>query len=328
MRSLRSGSLVAAGLISASVLGSARQGTPPPAPTEAMPGVWMHVSGSYGGGTTSSIALGDDRWYEAVFYAGDTGDRQICMGGGSGPQVGTPALFPGAKPMVTWRVAVRRQAFDGLTATIDVRWSRRVFGDGLQPGDDFDETFTWRASEGATRVLDFVRQVPAAVPGCETNGVTLSYRNLGPDELREAALGYDIWLVQQLPSGERQTRFVQSAANQGDTVTFTFPTVGVDSPGMRNPGGPAIVDLTVRGRIQGHVRRDGRLDLAVSAGRMVGLRGQGLFTGNAGTTRLTVAPEETVELEPPPVRGDTDGIYADALKNARTAIRVRARRLW
>ena len=322
------GLTVAAALMAASALGSARQAAPPPAPSEAMPGVWMYASGSYGGGTTSSIALGDDRWYEAVFFAGDTGDGNICMSGGTGPQPGTAMVPPDARPMVTWRVAVRRQAFDGAAATIEVRWSRRVFGDRLQPGSDLDGTFTWRAAEGDTRVLDFVRQVPAAVAGCETNGITLSYRKVGPEELREAALGYDIWLVQDLPSGERRTRFVQSAANQGDTVQFAFPTVGVEAPAMKNPRGPAIVDLTVQGRIQGHVRRDGRLDLAVSAGRVVGWRGQGLFNGNAGTTRLTVAPEETVELEPPPVQGDNDGIYAEALKNARTSIRVRARRLW
>jgi hypothetical protein len=293
-----------------------------------MPGVWMHLSGSYGGGVTTSISLADDRWYEALLYAGDTADGTICMGGGTGPQPWTAAPVSGSRPMVTWRVAVRRVAFDGGIGTIEVRWSRRVLGAGLQPGGDLDETFTWRAGEGDRRVLDLVRQVPAAMPGCETNGVTLSYRNVGPDELREAALGYDIWLVQQLPSGERRTRFVQSAANQGDTVRFAFPTVGVDAPGKHNPRGPAVLDLTVQGWIQGHVRRDGRLDLAVSAGRVVGWRGQGLFNGNAGTTRLTVAPEETVELEPPPLQGDTDGIYADALKDARTAIRVRARRLW
>jgi hypothetical protein len=233
-----------------------------------------------------------------------------------------------ARPVVTWRVAVRRLAFDGATATIEVRWSRDVERDDIQPASDFEGTFTWRPMEGEERVLDLVRQAAPAQARCDTQTVTLRYRPDGPEELSDAAIGYDIWLVQELPSGERRTRHLQTAARQADVVRFAFPPVGVDAPRLTDPPGPTILDVSVNGQIRGRVRRDGRVDLAVDAGRLVMPRNRGLGTGNSGRTRLTVAAGETVELQPPPLFGNTDGSFADALRNARTAIRVRARRLW
>ena len=61
---------------------------------------------------------------------------------------------------------------------------------------------------------------------------------------------------------------------------------------------------------------------------MVGVRGSNLMSGNSGRTQLTVAENETVEFQPPPIQGDNDGPFADVLRAAPTAIRVRARRLW
>lgn len=113
-------------------------------------------------------------------------------------------------------------------------------------------------------------------------------------------------------------------------MRFAFPAVGIDAPGIRNPLGGRTLEVSVQGQIRGRVRRDGRLDIAVDAGRIVGAHGLGPHLGSSGRTHLTVAPGETVELEPPPISsgGGTGAQFAEALRDARTAIRVRGRRLW
>ena len=78
----------------------------------------------------------------------------------------------------------------------------------------------------------------------------------------------------------------------------------------------------------GRLRPDGRIELAVDAGRIVGRDGTSLSSGSFGRTRLIVSPGETVELQPPPLPGSGDGAYEQVLRDSRTAIRVRATRLW
>jgi hypothetical protein len=319
--------LGAIGILAASSLLVGAQAPPPRTMPDVTPTVSINVTGSYGGGSISAIALATKDWYEALMFAGDTSDRNICMGGTTGPRVGTAMVPPGQHPVLMWRVAVRLESFDGATAVIAVRWRRQVDGDDIQPAGPFEGQFTWRVSEGSSRTLDFVRQVPAAVPDCETMGIQLTYRAPGPEELRDAALGYDVWLVQRLPSGERRTRRLQTSAQQGTPVSFSLPTIGLDLP-PRPDGSTAILDLRATGHLTGRVRRDGRIDLAVDAGRMVGVRGSHLTSGNSGRTQLTVAENETVEFQPPPLYGDNDGPYAELLHAAPTAIRVRAKRLW
>lgn len=324
-------SFAAMTLVVVSALSSAQ--TPDIAPRalsgpEVNPVVSLYVTGSYGGGSTASIVLGTDAWYETLLYAGDTGDHNLCMGGATGSRVGTAPLPAGQHPIVTWRIAVRKATFDGAIATVEVRWRREVDGNDVQPASGAEGAFTWRVSEGSTRVLDFVRQVPAAVEGCDTMGVDMSYRVEGAPELAQSQIAYDVWLLQRLPSGERRTQRFQTSARQGGAASFAFPLVSLEMPG-KNGAPPTSVDLRVTGRVSGRVRRDGRIDLAVDAGRFVGPSGnRGIHQGNSGGKHLTVEPGETVEFTPPPLNGDNDGEYAPVLSGAPTAIRVRARRLW
>jgi hypothetical protein len=324
---------VAAAVVAATTFLASGQAGSTAAPPEIQPAIWIFSGGS-GGGTSNSLALGDGTWQETLVWAGGS-SPDLCTAGTMSPQPGptAPALPPWAgRPLVTWRLAFRLQAFDGQTATIEVRWRRDVEeGASLQPAVGYDGTFTWRASEGDSRVLDLVRQVPAARPGCDSQAITLEYKAIGPDELREAAIAYDLWLVQRLPSGDTHTRRLQATGRQDDAVLFGFPAVAIDAPGGVGTPVGATLDVTVQGQIRGRVRRDGRLDIAVDAGRLVMARGLGPGLGASGRTHLTVVPGETVELEPPPmsVTGSSSGAhYAAALQDARTAIRVRARRLW
>jgi hypothetical protein len=324
--------LMAAMALATSGLMASGQGRAGAEKPEVLPGIWV-FSGGAGAGTSSSLAFGDDAWQEMVLWAGGPG-ADICTAGTTSPRPGPVDVPESAEGrVVTWRVAFRRQAFDGFTATLDVRWSRQVrAGANIEPGSDFEGAFTWRASEGDSRVLDLVRQVPAARPACDAQSITLEYKAIGPEELREASLGYDLWLVQRLPTGGTDSRRLQASGRQADSVRFAFPAVALDGstsgaePGNTDP--KKTVEVSVEGRIRGRVRRDGRLDISVDAGRAVGPR-EGLRSGSSGRTHLTVMPGETIELEPPPLSGTgPDGSYAELVKDAPTTIRVRARRLW
>jgi hypothetical protein len=236
----------------------------------------------------------------------------------------------GVDPIVVWRVAGHLQSFEGGTATIEIRWRREVIGAGIEPASDFAETFVWRADEGAAQVLDFVRSTAAATPACGPRTLDMRLSLSGPETLREAAIAYDIWLLQPTPAGERRVEKLSTSGEQGSTASFAFPTLKLDEARPKPGAAPLSLSLRVEGRISGRVRPDGRIDLAVDAGRMVGPWGRGLSSGSMGRTRLIVASGETVELEPPPLYGggNVNGAYDTIFRDAPTAIRVRAKRLW
>ena len=226
--------------------------------------------------------------------------------------------------MVVWRIAGRLQAFDGAAATIELKWRRDVDAMGVEPSADFEQTLIWNAQEGSTRVLDLVRQAGST---CDAEVLEMRYILSGPDDLAQAAIGYDVWLVQPLPAGGRQVLRLSPSAEQGGSAPFAFPTLTVQERQPKPGASPMSLSLRVQGSVTGRVRPDGRIDLAVDAGRMVG-RMPGLSSGSFGRTRLIVTPGETVELQPPPLNGTDDGQYEPVLRDARTAIRVRAKRLW
>jgi hypothetical protein len=320
--------LAAMWLVASSTLVPAAQqwGAPPPGyGAAATPAVTVSLGGG-GGSATSSLTFGPGRHEELLFFAGERTDRSICIVGASdGPR---PALPPDRQPLVIWRVSGTMQSFDGATAMIEIRWRREVLGTGVEPGSDFEETFVWRAEEGASRVLDLIRWVPTPATQCEPRTLDMRFGVSGPDRLREAAIAYDIWLLQPMPSGGRQVERLSTSGAQGSSAAFAFPTLKLDEP-QPKPGRPPLsLSMRLEGRIMGRVRPDGRIDLAVDAGRMVGPWGRGLSSGSIGRTRLIVASGETVELEPPPLFGNGNGPYDPVFRDARTAIRVRAKRLW
>jgi hypothetical protein len=319
--------LAAAGLTAGSTLLRATQ---PPAPPpgyggSAVPGLSISLTGD-GGAATSSMSLRTSDWEELWFYTGDRGQNSLCPGGTSTAQA--PSALQGQRPLVAWRIEARLQSFDGTTAMIEVRWRREVPGTGVEPAGDFEQTFVWRAEEGASRVLDLIREVPARTPFCETRTLDMRYVVSGPEDLAQAAVGYDVWLLHPSPTGGRGVQHLHTSGEQGSTASFAFPTVTLSSQAAKPGDTPLAVSMRVEGRVMGRVRPDGRIDLAVDAGRLVGRSGSGLGIGSFGRTRLIVSSGETIELQPPPLYGTNDGLYERALGGRRTAIRVRAKRLW
>lgn len=324
--------LAAAGLIAGSTLLRATPPPTPPPPTpppgygaSAVPGVSISLTGD-AGASTSSMSLRTSGWEELLFFAGDRDQGGLCPGGTS--SASASLALQGQRPLVVWRIEARLQSFDGATALIEVRWRREVPGTGVEPAGDFEQTFVWRAEEGASRVLDLVRAVPPKTPLCDARTLEMRYVVSGPEDLSQAAIGYDVWLLHPSPTGGRGVQHLHASGEQGSAAPFAFPTVTLPEP-VLNPGDkPVSVSMRVEGRVLGRIRPDGRIDLAVDAGRLVGRSGSGLGIGSSGRTRLIVSSGETIELQPPPLHGTNDGLYERLLGGGRTAIRVRARRLW
>jgi hypothetical protein len=318
--------LGAAGLVAGSTLLRAKQPpTPPGYGASAIPGVSISITGD-GGAATSSMSLRHSDWEELLFYAGDRDQGSLCPGGTSSAKY--PLALQGQRPLVVWRIEARLQSFEGATAMIEVRWRREVQGAGVEPARDFDQTFVWRAEEGASRVIDLVREMPAKTPLCDTKTLDMRYVVSGPEDLGQAAIGYDVWLLHPSPTGDRGVRHLHTSGEQGSTVSFAFPTVWLPERPVKPGDTRMSVSMRVEGWVIGRVRPDGRIDLAVDAGRMVGRSGTGLGLGSFGRTRLIVSSGETIELQPPPLYGTNDADYERVLGGGRTAIRVRAKRLW
>jgi len=302
----------------------------------ALPEVLPSLTIELGGGPnlhgmgTGGLFLERDRWNHVTLYAGDVRSRSLCVGGTSMGADGATARVPSdQQPLVVWTVSARLVSFDGEAATMDVRWRREPRSDDLQPAETHEGQLQWTAGDGVSMVLDLVRQRSPAEPRCESRSIAMRFTPSGASELRRAAIAYDLWLVQRLSHGRTVTHHVHTTGQQGEHLSFFFPEVAIDVPALENTAGPPILDVGVQGRIRGRVRLDGRIDLFVEAGRAVGPRGLGLFSATIGHSRLSVTRGETVELEPVPVMGRWGSVlYADVLREAPTAIRVRATRLW
>jgi hypothetical protein len=299
---------------------------------DVMPNLTIELGSgpNLGGNASGGLLLERDGWNYLTLYAGDTRSRSLCVGGMSvGAKGATSGVPSDHQPLVVWTVWARLVGFDGDAATMDVRWRREPRSDDLQPAGAYEGQLRWTAAEGVSTVLDLVRQVNPGAPWCESRSITMRFAPFSTPALRHAAIAYDLWLVQRVAQGGTVTHHMRTTGQQGEHVSFFFPEVAIDVPSLRNPSGPAILDMSVRGHIRGRIKRDGRVDISVEAGRAVGLRGLGLFSGTTGRSRLTVAPGETVEFEPVPMQGGWETVrYADVFRETPTAIRVRATRLW
>ena len=297
-----------------------------------MPSLMIEVAGgpNFGDKASGGLLLERDSWNDLTLYAGDARSRSLCLGGVSTGAKGHPSGVPSdQQPLVVWTVSARLVSFDGDAATMDVRWRREPRSDQLQPARAYEGQLRWTAAEGVSSVLDLVRQIDPAEPQCESRSITMRFAPVETSELIGAAIAYDLWLVQRVSQGGTVTHHMRTTGQQGEYVSFFFPDVAIDVPSLQNARGPAIVDVGVRGHIRGRMRRDGRVDISVEAGRSVAPRGLGLAGGTNGRSRLTVVQGETVEFEPVPMQGGWGTVrYAEVFRDAPTAIRVQATRLW
>lgn len=302
---------------------TARQATPA---SDIFPQLKVSLSGTLGhGGASGALWLLPDTWLEMTLFAGKRGEpgTTLCE---SGVQVAAPGAITGVPttedPAVAWTVAARLVDYHGDTATMDLRWRREPRAKGLEPAMIREMQVRWNASEGGTTILDTVHGLDQGDGACASTAVTAEFGVGSASEFRTAAIAYDAWLIQRLPTGEVRTHHVRTSGQQGEAVSMMFPVVPL-SVGQ----GAASLELLVHGQIRGRLRTDGSIEIVVDAARSITDGTMGIST--SGRSRLRMGLGETVEFAPPPLVGDVRGRNLAALvSDAPTAIRIRATRLW
>lgn len=310
---------------------TARQQVPAQSP-DLFPRLRISITGGFSTGRASaSLLLSTDTWSEVSAYAGTRSDdpsglcRAGMVTGVPGTRVGVP---PTEDPVASWHLSARLLSLDADAATVELRWRRLVMSQQLEPLVNHEATATWRIAEGEVTVVDALHAPGARDPRCSSASVIAEYVVGVSHEFWHAAIVYDAWLLQRLPSGETRTSHMRSTGAPGEKVSLMFPRVDLALPATADHEAQRL-DLSVTGGVRGRLRTNGRIDLVVDASRWVMPRGGAMGTGIGGRTHLSVAPGETVEFEPVQIPGDWNGLqYAAIFRQAPTAIRIRASRAW
>lgn len=299
-------------------------------PVAARPGLILRMTGSgpqaaAGGHLAGGMAIAEGE-YDGLSLVPNVDEHDLCVNSmtfavGRGDFENAAAA--------AWRVEARLVEQENDRVTFDLRWSRRVNRTGLEPADSvtMEERLVMR--EGDRGVLDLLRSSRPEATACDSVGVTYELTLDGPQHLREAAIGYDLWVLRRSATGDLRSERVQLTTRQGEAAAFFFRPLPLDGPGA----GPAAsaLDMSVWGKVRGRVRADGRLDLSVDAWTGIGHREGSSRASAGGRTRLTVTPGETVEFEANVPRDRTlpeVGSLGPHLEGRRTAVRITARRLW
>ena len=230
-----------------------------------------------------------------------------------------------------WLVEARLVEMRQGEATLDLKWTRRVNRADLTPGGSFTSEQRVDLREGDSRILDLIRTAHRSSTGCDSFGLTYGWGLEGPRTLSDAAIAYDLWLVQQDADGELVTDRYRVTAKQGQKVDYFFRPLPYTADGRRAADGTTAILMNISGEIRGRLRTDGNIDLTVDGSRGFTDAASTAAVGSHGRTMLTVRPGETVEvLTDLPVAGRllTFADLNQVFGKHRTAVRLTAKRLW
>jgi hypothetical protein len=137
-------------------------------------------------------------------------------------------------------------------------------------------------------------------------------------ELSNSVLDYDVWLVHREADGREVVDRTAGRGLQGKRIDYLFRRLQYKPDGT--PGADREIDIDLSGSVKGRVRPDGRIDVSISAERMI-IQGA-LGSGEEGYKKATVADGDTLELELPPHLA-----HGPKFSSQRTSIRVTVRRV-
>lgn len=233
---------------------------------------------------------------------------------------------PESDAAVVWTLHPRLVSVKDDTAKVAIRWSRDVHQVGLSPSDSVEVERDYTLTDGRSGVLDLVTASPGSA-ACPSIAVTVGLR-LSAMQTRDAAIAYDIWLVQDDGGRIRTDRF-QSVGRNGEPIDYFFKPLAYDAGGSPTATSDSkALRLNAAGRLRGTVVDDG-IDVLVDGSVSYGEEGS--VTSTQGRKRLLVHDGETVEFEMPtaPARNlPHAGSLASLFRRSRTAIRVTPRVLW
>jgi hypothetical protein len=295
-------------------------------PLETRPVLMIRTGGDSGVRASGSIELREDEYAGMVITPTFHSVEDLCLGG-LRVGVGAADLDQGA---AAWHVEGRLVDLRQGEATIDLRWRRRINRPDLRPADSISWQQQLVLRQGDVGVLDVIRTTSQPSAGCGSFSLTYELQLAGPQALEDAAVAYDLWLVQQDADGERVTDRFQVTAKQGQKVDYFFRPIPYAADGHRSDTSAAAVLMNVSGAIRGRLRTDGRIDLTVDGSRWFTDAARAAGVGNQGRTMITVKPGETIEVSTNLPMGNlgTLGDLNQVFGKHRTAVRVTARRLW
>jgi hypothetical protein len=273
-----------------------------------LPGFQTRDPGLTAGGV---IALGPEASdYWAVSLESDT--HGPCSNG-----LQMPAAPLGTHPgsSAEWRVQATPVSSDGEQATVDVRWERRVPRPGLLLEGDLVQERRLVLRDRGRGILDVVRRSGNAPGVCDSFAIGVELRFASPDDVEDAGLGYDLWLIDRA-SGDAVGR-ARTQARQGADATYAFAS-------QRLTSAAGDVGVTISGTVTGRARTDGSIDLTFDSRQVVARPGGG--TGSdGGRKRMPVRAGETIEFEMPEA---LKALLPGDLQQHDYALRVTTERLW
>jgi hypothetical protein len=230
---------------------------------------------------------------------------------------GGPDFVPGA--LVGWRVKARLLSMDADGARVWLQWKRSVMDPTAVDATDLAREYEVRLIEGAPRaVIDLVRPPSGTNPSCDGVVVKVGFEFRDKRELSNSVLDYDVWLVHREADGREVVDRTAGRGAQGKRIDYLFRRLQYKPDGTSD--GDREIDIDLKGSVKGRVRPDGRIDLSISAARMV-IQGA-LGSGEEGNKKATVADGDTLELELPPHLA-----HGPRFSAQRTSIRVTVRRV-
>ncbi len=244
----------------------------------------------------------------------------FCGGSFSSNDFSAHEIETGEKAPHAWvaEVKVLDATMDSLT--LQVEWAHYVSAARGSATRVRGDTRVLSLREGDRHVLDFEDEGEIA-GDCPTRSVLVDVKARVAEDpaLAGARLAYDLWIVDEAPGGARQTRRLDLAAAQGESVDFLFPLLTWPLPGVRfKDGAPAQVSASISGSLRGRMRTDGSLDLVLAGNRTAGVGPSGsraaAVLGDGGRKIVRVRSGETVGLVLPAPRGysmaSLDGVSA------------------
>jgi hypothetical protein len=284
----------------------------------------------YDGGQSAGggIPLLPERW-TALVSVGRTSCASAFAMSAPPAEPGFRGHEPDGGAGVTWRITARLVESHGDRATVDLEWQRTVLDPTLVPNTHVTNRRQVELEEGAESVLDLVTGDPSRGQ-CGSFAVIVALSFWSEAYTADAAIAYDMWLVQTDNDGHETVERFQGVGRQGKSLDFFFRRLAYAANGARHGGTErAPIEVRIGGTVRGSTTGGGVVDLTLDADRSVASGGG--TVGTFGRKQLSVRSGETVEFEvPAKISGDLPGVgsLSTVFGRSRTAIRVTPRVLW
>lgn len=229
-------------------------------------------------------------------------------------------VFKTQGPAHYWSFAYRVLPAEIGKVSLEVaweHWSQVGTGTAIKVGGD---TRRIEMVEGERSVLDSVFFDPPPNDYCASSvQVAIGAHVMEDPSLQYELLSYDVWFEHEEASGRITRRRFEGIGRQDEEVSFHVLPMRFPVPDARTVDGvPYDAILEMSGSIRGLVRKDGSIQVRLSAGRWTDVEEHGKprrgGIGDGGKKIFTIEPGETVRMTLP-VPGGSNGINETVTRN-------------